>query len=171
MSLIRRRFPLRESEKRRFLEDLSKRFPDVRRLIGDKPQIEVVGTRESEVFIIDGKPLLVRVYGEIIPSLFIFENLTSLLPKVIVDMGAVPHICNGADVMAPGIVRIEGEFGEGDYVVVLDERYGKAIAVAKALINSEDAKFIRHGKVFRNLHYVGDSCWRVMREIYSERKG
>lgn len=166
MSAIKHRFPLRESEGKRLLRNLLEKFGfEVGRVLGDKPKIEVIETiRDDEIFVVNGKPLLVRVGGDIIPTL-IFDGLISSLPKVVVDMGAIPHICNGADIMAPGIVRIEGEFKEGDYAVVLDEKHGKAIAIVKALLNSESAKSLKHGRIFKNLHYVGDTYWRIIREI------
>jgi predicted RNA-binding protein (TIGR00451 family) len=37
-------------------------------------------------------------------------------------MGAVPHICNGADIMAPGIVKVEREFQARAMAVVVDEK-------------------------------------------------
>lgn len=171
MSLIKRRFPVRESEKKRFIKNLSEKFSlDIKRIFGDKPQFEVVKTvGDSDIFIINGRPLFVRVNGDIIPTL-IFEGLIGLLPKVIVDMGAIPHVCNGADIMAPGIVKIEGEFSEGDYAVVLDERHGKAVAVVKALLDSERAKSLKHGRIFKNLHYIGDLYWKIIREISGDER-
>ncbi|MEM1530664.1 MAG: PUA domain-containing protein [Candidatus Bathyarchaeia archaeon] len=171
MSTIKYRFPLRESKRKRFLRDLLERFGfDVGRMFGDRPQIEVIGTFEdSEVFIVNGKPLLLRVGEDVIPTL-VFDGLIGLLPKVIIDMGAIPHVCNGADIMAPGIVRIEGEFKEGDYAVVLDERHGKAIAIVKALLDSERAKSLKHGKIFKNLHHVGDTYWRIIRELSGDER-
>ena len=77
-------------------------------------------------------------------------------------MGAVPHICNGADVMAPGIIDIDGEFEEKALVTVIDERNRRPIAIAQALVSSEDARIARKGKVFKNLHYVGDEIWNII---------
>lgn len=171
MSAIKRRFPLKESERKRLLRKLLEKFGfDVGRIFGDRPQIEVIETVGGDgVFIMNGRPLLIKVGEDIIPTLM-FDDLISHLPKVIVDMGAVPHVCNGADIMAPGIVRIDGEFREGDYAAVLDERHCKAIAIVKALLNSENAKSLKHGKIFKNLHYVGDIYWKIMREISGDER-
>ena len=48
-------------------------------------------------------------------------------------MGAIPYICKGADVMAPGIKEIPLNFNEGDIVVVRDIKHRKALAIGKAL--------------------------------------
>lgn len=167
MKHIKRRVFLRERERKRFLKRFSEHFGvDAKHLFGAKPLIEIAEISEIvKIFIINDKPLLIgTVHGELIPTL-IFNDLIQLLPKVIVDMGAVPHICNGADVMAPGIVKINGELKRGDLAVVLDERYGKAIAIVKALLGSEEAKGLRYGKIFKNLHYIGDLIWKIIKEI------
>ena len=78
-------------------------------------------------------------------------------------MGAVSHICNGADVMAPGIVRIEGQFDVDDFVLVLDERHSKPLAIGSALLDSQTAKQTKHGKTAKNLHYVGDKLWNALK--------
>ena len=46
-------------------------------------------------------------------------------------MGAVPYVCKGATIMAPGIVRIEGDFSMGELVVVVDMKFGKALGIGE----------------------------------------
>jgi len=164
MSIIKRRYFIRESERK----DLFKKFAEKlgvnpEKLFGVKPKIEVIFINKGKIFVINGRPVLMDLEGNLIPTL-VFEEIIQKLPKVIVDMGAIPHICNGADIMAPGIVRIGGEFKEGDLALILDEKHGKAIAVARALLSSENIRALKRGKVFENLHYVGDLAWRVIKE-------
>ena len=80
-------------------------------------------------------------------------------------MGAVPHVCKGADVMAPGIRRFSGEFQKGDLVLVTDEKHGKPIALGEALYGAEQAKNTKQGPVIKNVHYVGDKTWNLLRQI------
>ncbi|MCX8187818.1 MAG: hypothetical protein N3F65_04325, partial [Nitrososphaeria archaeon] len=61
------------------------------------------------------------------------QEIFTLLPAMIVDMGAVPHITRGADVMRPGVRRFEGVFKKGDLVIVKDEKNLRAIALTLAL--------------------------------------
>ena len=84
---------------------------------------------------------------------------------MIVDMGAVPHIVNGADVMRPGIKDFRGEFDEGDFVVVRDERNLRPLAVAIALVGLEECRAMKRGKVAKNIHHVNDRIWKLMRRI------
>ncbi|NIR86471.1 RNA-binding protein, partial [Candidatus Bathyarchaeota archaeon] len=90
-------------------------------------------TQTVEIFIVNGKPLFARSENIFLPTL-ISKRVFALLPKIVVDMGAVPHICNGADLMAPGVVKIDGEFNTGDLLLVVDERHGKPLAIGVALL-------------------------------------
>ncbi|MCD6260280.1 MAG: pseudouridine synthase [Thaumarchaeota archaeon] len=110
------------------------------------------------------------IVGEIDEKLYpvIHErNLEALdrLPSMIVDMGAVPHIVNGADVMRPGVKDFRGEFNEGDFVVVRDERNLRPLAVAIALVGLEECRAMKRGKVAKNIHHVNDRIWKLMRKI------
>ena len=126
--------------------------------------MEIIEIGEEKIYLLNDKPILASI-GDIIFPTLLFKEYVDCLPKVIVDMGAVPHICNGADVMAPGIVDINGEFEEKALVAVIDERNRRPIAIAQALVDSEDAKAARRGKVFKNLHYVGDEIWDIIRTM------
>ena len=111
------------------------------------------------VFIIDGDVKLARRDETLFPTLL--NESVEELPSVLVDMGAIPYVCNGADVMSPGIVGIDGEFGEGDLIIVRDERHRKSLAVGVALVKSRDMREMPKGKAIKNIHYVGDKLWKV----------
>lgn len=105
---------------------------------------------ESSFFYHENKP---------IPTLkLIIKN--NFLKKVVVDMPAVPFMVKGADVMRPGITELE-EFNKGDYVVVVDEKHSKPLAIGQALFSSEEIKEMEKGKVIENLHWVGDKIWNT----------
>jgi len=160
-----RRHFLKEKEARKLLLDFSQRLKvDAEQLLGSKPRIEVNEAEEAEIFIVNGKPLLARSSGALFPTLA-FDEVLPLLPKIVVDMGAVPYVCKGADVMAPGVVRIEGDFDENDLLLVLDERHGKPLAIGVALFNSQAMKNLKQGKIMKNIHYVGDKVWNYLRKI------
>jgi PUA domain protein len=82
-------------------------------------------------------------------------------------MGAVPYVCNGANVMAPGIRRFEGQFDENDIVVVVDEKHGRPIAIGEILYDAERVKCVSQGTVVRNVYHVGDKTWNLLKEIGS----
>jgi PUA domain protein len=115
---------------------------------------------DAIVYLLDGVVQFARRNGTLFPTL----NNSNLweLPSVSVDMGAIPYVCNGADVMAPGIKEVKGNFKEGELVVVRDIEHGKALAVGASLVSSSEIKAIKKGKAVRNLHYVGDRLWKAL---------
>ena len=134
----------------------------------DKPKlnlpIELASIDEDEIFFINKKPIFVKSRNKLYPTLA-SDGILLDLPRVIVNMGAIPYLCNGADVMAPGIISFEGTFRKGDIVVVHDEQHKKPIAITSALYNVEEAKRLQHGKVLKNIHYVGDKLWNTLKQL------
>lgn len=137
---------------------------DLRQIFKSKVDMELVETDFAEIFLINGKPLLVRIKEKILPTLA-FNEIFALTPKVVVDMGAVPHVCNGANVMAPGIVRFEGEFKKGDFVFVVDEKHGKTIAIGEAAYDVDTVRKVTKGVVIKNIHFVGDKLWNFIKKL------
>lgn len=131
---------------------------------GSKPRIELADAQGAEIFLVDEKPVIAKTRKMLFPTL-IFKEAFPLLARIVVDMGAVPHICNGADVMAPGVVRISGDFDENDFVLVVDEQHDKPLAMGIALHDAEAARKLKHGKVAKNVHYVGDRLWSLMKRL------
>ena len=117
-------------------------------------------------FVVKGNVLLVRIDEKILPTL-VFSKFIDLMPKVVVDMGAVPYVCNGANIMAPGIVRYEGEFREKDLVQVIDEKHGKTIAIGTAHYDINSARKMNKGIVVNNLHFIGDRIWNLIKKLES----
>lgn len=160
-----RRHYLKEKEAKRLLLDFCHRLrADVEKLLGSEPRIEMNEHEGFEIFILNGTPLLARSGGKLFPTLA-FADVFPLISKIVVDMGAVPYVCKGADVMAPGVVSVTGEFEENDLVVVVDERHGKPLAIGVALFSSQATKNMKQGKIVKNIHHVGDRIWGHLREF------
>ena len=121
--------------------------------------------KDATIYFMDDRPLAMELGGRLIPFLTALIDGVIKLPKVVVDMGAVKHIVNGADVMAPGIVRIEGDFAKDDVVVVVDEKHGKPLCIGIALLSKAEIEGMSKGKVIKNLHYVGDKIWSKLKEL------
>ena len=116
-----------------------------------------------EIFLIEKTIAFVKRGDDLFPTL-LYEPLLKVLQSMIVDMGAVYHICNGADVMAPGVVRIDGDFDKDSNVVIRDEKNGKPLAIVRTLYSASDMRKIKQGKVAENLHYVGDKIWELSKK-------
>ena len=133
-------------------------------LLGTEAHVEVAESKTATIFLINNKPLFARKDDLIFPTLG-SDDITKLMPRVVVNMGAVPHVCNGADVMAPGIVDIGGDFEKDDFIVVVDEQHQKPLAVGVALFDSEAIRNLKHGKTIKTVHFVGDDFWRLLRKL------
>ncbi len=119
--------------------------------------------KTAKVYYYEGEPVLVELpteEGDLVPFITAVEKFGLDLPKVVVDLGAVKPIASGAHVMGPGIREIVGDFGEGDLVVVVDEKLGAAIAVGRALRPPDQMK--TKGRSVKNLHHAGDAIWRAV---------
>ena len=80
---------------------------------------------------------------------------------VTVDMGAVPYVTNGADVMGPGITEADPEIAEGDMVWIRDARNGAPLAIGVALRTGEALASKEPGKAIKTIHFVGDKLWKT----------
>ena len=96
-----------------------------------------------------------------------FLSETSILekfPKVTVDMGAVKFMCNGANVMRPGITKYS-EFEKDDIVCVIEESKNKFLAVGKSCVSSKEMDSLSKGEIVKNMHYVSDQYWEAGKDI------
>jgi PUA-domain protein len=160
-----RRYPLKTKEAKLIIEDSSKKLNfDLEALYGAKANVEVVESDVGEIYLIEGKPILFKLGNVVLPTL-LFSEFAAKAPKIVVDMGAIPYVCKGATVMAPGIVRVEGKFGKGDLVLVVDMKHGKALALGESLLDAETAKQTKKGPVVKTLHYVSDKIWEYIKTI------
>lgn len=165
MPTKQRRYALKTKEAKQILTEASKNLKlDLEVLFGSKVNVEVVESDVGMIYLVGGKPLFYKAGDKVLPTL-LFSEFTAQAPKIVVDMGAVPYVCKGADVMAPGIRRIEGEFSEGDLVVVVDEKFGKALALGESLYDAEVARQTRKGPVVKTLHYVSDKIWDYTKSL------
>jgi len=160
-----RRYSLKSKDAKLILNEVAERLKmNVDALFGSKAKVEVVEVEFGQIYLIGGKPLFFKVGARVLPTL-LFQDFAALAPKVVVDMGAVPYVCKGADVMAPGIVRVEGEFGKGELVLVVDEKHGKSLALGESLYDSETARSTKQGAVVKNFHFVSDKIWNFVKTL------
>ena len=166
MKRISKRHFLKGKEAKKLIDEMSKVMKvQIKNVVGKNRKIELADFDETKIFLFESKPLFAFYKNRLVPTL-IFEEALSLMPKIVVDMGAVPHICNGADIMAPGILEVKGKFREGELVAILDEKHKKLIAVGVALKDSEEIVKTKHGKVVKNVHFVGDKLWKIIKSLH-----
>jgi PUA domain protein len=154
---VKRRYHVRKALLKQLTREVVERFGEPAAEIL-KGAVEVVDLGDGrEVILVGGEMLLFRLSEGIFPSLKSLDRIP--LKRVVVDMGAVPHVANGADVMAPGVVSADEGIVSGDGVVIVDERHGKPFAIGQALAPGAEMRGSK-GKMVKNLHHVGDGVWQ-----------
>jgi PUA domain protein len=142
---------MRSRDARQLLEELSKTYDKV-----TAEKVEVAEFEDKKIYILNDNFEFIEDEHGIYP--YLGGKYLEQLPSVIVDMGAIPFVCNGADIMAPGIVETS-QFNKGSIIVVRDINHNKALAVGVSLKSSQEIESAQTGKVIENIHYVGDKIW------------
>jgi len=74
------------------------------------------------------------------------ETALALTPKIVVRDSAVDALCHGANLTAPGILSVETGIQKDSMIGVLTLK-GEAVALAKALLSTEEIMNLKHGTV------------------------
>ena len=149
---------LKDKETKQLVKEFMQQYPSSEQFLYSARDVEEEIVGGDHVFFVSGRPLILRTKSGLLPSIK-FEEVTNFLPKIVVDMGAVAHVANGAHVMRPGIKEIRNDFAKGDLLLIVDEKFGKNIALGQADMDSVAMKSANKGKVIVNVHYVGDELW------------
>ncbi len=149
---------LKDKEAKQLVKEFIQQYPSSEEFLraGKDIEEEIVG--ENRIFFVSGRPVVLRTSFGLLPSLK-FDEVLNSLPKIVVDMGAVAHVANGANIMRPGIKEIRNDFAKGQLLLIVDEKFGKNIALGKSELDSGAMKSASKGKVVVNMHYVGDELW------------
>lgn len=116
---------------------------------------------EGDVLIADGRIVAWRRGDRFWPTVHGLLMRPPARAWVTVDMGAVPHVTNGADVMAPGIVDADEAIREGDPVWIRDVDNEQPLAVGRALVDGPPMVDKTQDKVVETLHHVGDDLFEL----------
>jgi Predicted RNA-binding protein (contains PUA domain) len=79
-------------------------------------------------------------------------------------MNAVKFVCNGANIMRPGITDFT-RFKESEIVLVKDQTHKKELAVCMSLVDDVSARNMEKGVILNNIHHVGDIYWEMKKTI------
>ncbi len=131
--------------------------------IDSKSSFKISNLDENiDIIFVNDSPSFLKLKNNFIPSLKLLVSLKKdeIPRKVVIDMGAVPFISKGADVMRPGIKEVGSQIEKDGPVIIIDEKYGKPIAVGIAMYSSQEISSMKEGKVIKTLHYIGDKIWQ-----------
>lgn len=160
LTKIKNRHRLKKKEIKNIQNQFEKTFNC--KFFDEKSNVETGDVEGLQMIFIDEEPILIEYNGRIF---FTLRGLEKYNPKgnfVIVDMGAVGFVTNGADVMAPGVVNADKNINVDDQVWICDERHRKPLAVGIAIMNGEKMIEEKKGKAVKIIHYVGDRLWTLI---------
>ena len=123
--------------------------------------LEKITLDEYSLILVDGKPLLFEIEGQLFPTVRGALEMELKKRIVTVDKGAIRFVSNGADIMAPGIVEADSEIKEGDLVIIVEETHRKPLAIGKALMKGPQMVEADSGKAIKSITYVGDKLWNM----------
>ena len=162
--------PLSKKEVKGIIREMAEIFGDeiAEKMLSKKDRVEVAEfDKTTEILLVNGKPFFIRRNGLIFPLVIALyelsneEDLRKWPRRVVVDAGAVPFIIKGADVMAAGIVDADENIREGDFVFVVEEDYGRPLAIGIALMDGKSMKEKPKGKAVKNIHHAKDKIWEL----------
>ena len=148
--------------KKRDIKDIEQQIEDeffIKINLGDS--VETGSIIDINVILVDNIPCFTVTNKKIF---FTMQGLYRFKPKknfIVVDMGAVKFVTNGADVMAPGIVDADKSIVENSQVWICDETHHKPLATGVALMDGQQMISESKGKAVKLLHYIGDSLWSL----------
>ena len=136
------------------------------------PTNSIGAIKNLQAYVIDGnKRLLVGnnlVAIQLAPDLIIphltQHDLLNHFASVQVDMNAVKFVCNGANIMRPGITDFTS-FKESEIVLVKDQTHKKELAVCISLVDDVTGRKMEKGIVLNNIHHIGDVYWETKKTI------
>lgn len=100
------------------------------------------------------EPFLIISDGKYLPHLKSLDS--NCFKAVYVDKGAIPFILKGADIMRPGIRKVDEGFKANDVILIKDENFGKVLACGFAMYDSKVLSDMTSGKVVKIYHFVSD---------------
>lgn len=156
---IRKRHRLREKELKALDEELHSRLGVDVFVPGES--VDRAESTEFDVLFIDKEVQGIVFQGKAFLTVRGLLKHTPSKAYVVVDMGAVPYVTKGADVMGPGIVDADPSILPGDLVWIKDVKNGRPLAIGEALIPGEEMRTRSPGKAIKNIHHVADKLWKV----------
>ena len=98
-------------------------------------------------------------------TLLLNDEIKYKIKSVSVDKGAIPYVTNGANVMRPGITKIDGDIRKDDIIKIQDSVHNRVLALGRALFDAPEMELKKEGKVIENIHTLNDKIWKFSKEF------
>lgn len=137
---------LSKKEKKQLVENLPKGYEI-------NPQKDTI-TVNGNILYKDNEKYLIINNSSYLPHLNSIND--NLYKAVYVDKGAIPFIIKGADLMKPGIQKIDSEIIKNEIILIKDENHNKNLAIGYSLYSSNELETQEKGKSVKIYHYFND---------------
>ncbi|MBY9015320.1 MAG: DUF1947 domain-containing protein [Candidatus Lokiarchaeota archaeon] len=165
---IKHRHFIQKSQIKELRDDILGHYDEkfVAQIFPRKARIEVIQTDSGDtLYAVNNVLKLWKSKDGYIPVLTLLLNKQVEMKKIVVDKGAIRFVTNAADVMRPGITKIDASIKKDDVVVIVDENHDRALAIGKAMLNATQMQEAKAGKVVKNLHTIQDDVWKFAKEF------
>lgn len=165
---IKQRHFIRKSELKPLKDEISKNFDEkfIEQMFPKKSNVELIQTESGDtLYAVNNELKLWKSKNGFIPVLTLLLNNRVDLKSITVDFGAIRYVANGADVMRPGITKIDPSIKKGDIIKIEEETHKRALAVGKAMFDAAEMEAKNSGKVVKNLHTIQDPIWEFEKEF------
>lgn len=165
---IKHRHFIRKSELKPLKDEIFKQYDKkfVDQIFPQKCSVELIQTEAGDtLYAINNVLKLYKSKDGYIPVLTLLLNNQVDLKTIVVDFGAVRYVANGADIMRPGITKIDPSIKKGDIVRIIEETKNRALAVGKAMFDAPEMETKSSGKVVKNLHTIQDTVWEFEKQF------
>lgn len=159
---IKQRHFIQKSQIKDLKSDILKQYNEefLAQIIPEKARIEFIQTEAGDIlYAVNNELKLWKSTDGYIPVLTLLLANKIKLKKVVVDKGAIRFVTNGADIMRPGITKIDPSINKGEIIEIVDETHDRSLAVGRALYDSKEMEEQKSGKVVKNLHTIQDPVW------------
>ena len=165
---IKTRHFIKSTEIKVLKTDILNQFDEqfIDQIFPKKCRIEVIHTEAGDIlYAVNNELKLWKSKDGYIPVLTLLLSKHVKLKTVIVDMGAIRFVTNGADIMRPGITQIDPEIKKGEIIQIVDETHNRSLAVGRAMFDAAEMEQKSAGKVVKNIHTIKDSVWEFSKEF------
>lgn len=133
------------------------------------PKCSITCTKLSNrtlVYCVDTIPYFFDLNGrcDYYPTVFALWKLPDILPQIVIHSPVSVFVLRGADLMAPGVYKLDEGIRKGDKVSIRVRNNSLPFAVAMSEVNSEEdfgsAVARPRGKAAEVQHAFGDCLWK-----------
>lgn len=142
---------------------------NVNNLLSKSAKLEWIKlSNREELIAIDGVLCFWVRKDRYIPLMtLLLEDIEYKIKSVSVDKGAIIFVTNGANVMRPGITKIDSDIRKGDIIKIQDSIHNRVLAIGRALFDAQEMELKKTGNVIENIHTLNDKIWKFSKEFSS----